>query len=230
MADVDLIVVGHLAPGKMKFYAVGRFRMSEHEHTQEVAAPMLPSLFEIFGGQDAYPAVHRLREDAPVYRVPGAGFWFVTRQDDVKALFRDTECVTADARAGAGFRPRPEGSYLRWMQDQGLFALSLEQHARIRRLVSAAFTPRAVRRMDAQIRDVVEEFAQPLRRGRGEVIDLAAEYADPIPNAAIARITGVPSEESPESPQKAGMTSGSVSCAPRGAQDQASCNGGPGSV
>src|SRR5262245_36342050 len=132
-----------------------------------------PSLQEIFGGESWTDALHRLRETNPVYRVPGAGFWLVTRHDDVRALFRDPDNVTADARAGAGFRPRPEGSYLRWTQENGLLALPQEQHARIRRLVSAAFTPRAVRRMDGQIREVVEEFAAPLRGRSGDVIDLA---------------------------------------------------------
>jgi cytochrome P450 len=153
-----------------------------------------PSLQELFGGEKTWEALHRLRETNPVYRIPGTGFWLVTRHDDVRALFRDQENVTADARAGAGFQPRPEGSYLRWMQENGLLALSPEEHARIRRLVSAAFTPRAVRRMDGQIREVVEEFAAPLRGRSGDVIDLAAEYADPIPNVVIARITGVPAE------------------------------------
>ena len=153
-----------------------------------------PSLQELFMGENPYEALHRLRETHPVYRVPGTGFWLVTRHDDVRALFRDQENVTADARAGAGFRPRPEGSYLRWTQEHGLLALPPEEHTRIRRLVSAAFTPRAVRRMDEQIRQVVEEFAAPLRGRSGEVIDLAEDFGDPIPNAVIARITGVPAE------------------------------------
>jgi cytochrome P450 enzyme len=153
-----------------------------------------PSLLQIFAGEDSHALVRRLRASQPVYRVPGAGFWLVTRHDDVRELFRDQERVTADQRAGAGYRPRPEGTYLRWIQERGLLALPPHEHTRIRRLVSAAFTPRAVRRMDAQIRDVVEEFAAPLRGRSGKVIDLAADYADPIPNAVIARITGVPSE------------------------------------
>jgi cytochrome P450 enzyme len=153
-----------------------------------------PSLLDLFAGDDPYAAVHRLRETDPVYRMPGTPFWLVTRHDDVRALFRDQERVTADARAGAGFQPRPEGTYMRWMQDNSLLALSPEEHTRIRRLVSAAFTPRAVRRMDEQIRQVVEEYAAPLRGRSGEVIDLAENFGDPIPNSVIARITGVHAE------------------------------------
>ena len=46
--------------------------------------------------------------------------------------------------------------------------------------------------MDAQIREVVERFAAPLRGRHGEVIDLMGDFTNPIPNAVISRITGVP--------------------------------------
>jgi cytochrome P450 len=46
--------------------------------------------------------------------------------------------------------------------------------------------------MDAQIRAVVERFAQPLRHRPGEVLDLMGDFTNPIPNAVISRVTGVP--------------------------------------
>lgn len=136
-----------------------------------------------------YPVIARLREEDPVHFVPGMGFWMVTRYDDVRRLFTD-ENVTNDPRAYEYYVAPPEGSFMRWASDNGLFSLPPEEHARVRRLVSAAFTPRAVARMDAQVQEVVEQFAAPLR-GRTGVVDLMAEYTDPIPNAVISRITGV---------------------------------------
>src|SRR5262249_58734640 len=88
--------------------------------------------------------------------------------------------------------PHREGTMLRWAEDHGLFSLAPEDHTRVRRLVSAAFTPRAVRRMDAQIREVVERTAAPLRGRYGEVIDLFGGVANIVPNTVISRITGVP--------------------------------------
>ena len=61
----------------------------------------------------------------------------------------------------------------------------------MRRLAAAAFTPRAVARMEDQIREVVTRFAEPLR-GRSGIVDLMGEFTDPIPNAVISRITGIP--------------------------------------
>jgi cytochrome P450 len=138
---------------------------------------------------DPYPIIARLRIEDPVHFVPGIGFWMVTRYDDVRRLFTD-ENVTNDPRAYEYFVPPPEGSFMRWAADHGLFSLPPEEHARVRRLVSAAFTPRAIARMTAQVLEVVAQFAAPLRDRRG-VVDLLAEFTDPIPNAVISRVTGV---------------------------------------
>ena len=128
----------------------------------------------------------------PVHFVEPLGFWLVTRHDDVKRLYNDPENVT-QRQAGLGaLRPAPEGTMLRWAEDHGMFSLGREEHARFRRLVSAAFTPRAVRRMDGQIREVVERTAAPLRGRHGEVIDLLGEFTNIVPNTVISRITGVP--------------------------------------
>jgi cytochrome P450 len=126
----------------------------------------------------------------PIHFVPGLGFWLATRYDDVRALFTDPN-VTNDPRAWENYVAPAEGTFQRWVSDNGLFSLPPEQHARVRRLVSSAFAPRAVARMDDQVLDVVEQFAAKLR-GRTGVVDLMSEYTDPIPNAVISRIVGVP--------------------------------------
>jgi cytochrome P450 len=147
---------------------------------------------ELLEAKDPAPLVHRLRAEDPVHFVPSLGFWFVTRHDDVKRLFNDPENATQDRGAWEHFRPAPEGSMLRWFQDNSFARQGPEAHARFRRLFNGALTPRAVRRMDAQIREVVERFAEPLRQRRGEVLDLMGDFTNPIPNAVISRVTGVP--------------------------------------
>jgi cytochrome P450 len=138
---------------------------------------------------DPYPIIARLRSEDPVHFVPGIGFWLVTRYDDVRRLFTD-ENVTNDPRAYEYYVPPPEGSFMRWASDHGLFSLPPDEHARVRRLVSAAFTPRAIARMTAQVLEVVRQYAAPLHGRRG-IVDLMAEFTDPIPNAVISRVTGV---------------------------------------
>jgi cytochrome P450 len=138
---------------------------------------------------EPHAVIARLRGADPVHFVPGLGFWLVTRYDDVRRLFTDPD-VTNDPRAFEHYVAPPEGSFMRWVSDHGLFSLPAEEHARVRRLVSAAFTPRAIARMDSQVLEVIEQFVAPVRGRRG-VVDLMAEITDPIPNAVISRITGV---------------------------------------
>lgn len=152
------------------------------------SSPMLTEEFML----EPYKVIARLRAEDPVHFLPGIGFWFVTRYDDVRQLFTDPN-VTNDPRAWEGYVPPAEGTYMAKVADRGLFSLPPDEHARVRRLVSAAFTPRAIARMDQQVKDVVEQFAAPLRGRRG-VVDLMSEYTDPIPNATISRVTGIPAK------------------------------------
>jgi len=141
--------------------------------------------------ENPYPALAKLRAEDPVHFVAPLGCWVILRHDDVKRLFNDPENATPDRRYWEHFQPRPEGSFMRWVEDNGFFSLPPAEHARLRKLFSVALTPRAVKRYEAQVRETVERFAAPLRRASG-VIDLMESFADPIPNVVISRITGIP--------------------------------------
>jgi hypothetical protein len=151
------------------------------------ASPFLDASFM----DDPYPALAKLRAEDPVHFVAPLGFWFILRHDDVKRLFNDPENATPDRRAWEHFAPRPPGTFMRWVEDNGFFSLPPAEHTRLRKLFSAALTPRAVKRYEAQVRETVERFAAPLREAAG-VIDLMETFANPIPNAVISRITGIP--------------------------------------
>ena len=158
--------------------------------SQPAETPPSPFLDPAFP-DDPYPAIDRLRSQEPVHWVPNFGFWFVTRHDDVKRLYNDPEYATPDRRVWENYVAPEEGSFMRWVSDNGLFSLPPAEHARVRKLVSASLTPRAVAHMEDQVREVIDRFAQPLHGRRG-VVDLHSEFTDPIPNTVISRITGVP--------------------------------------
>jgi cytochrome P450 len=156
------------------------------------ASPDRDLFLELVEAEDPAPILHRLREQDPVHFVEPLGFWFVTRHDDVKRLFNDPENASQARRHWEHFQPAAEGTMLRWLEDkQSLGGDDPQEHLRFRGLFNGALTPRAVRRMDAQIREVVERFAAPLRDRPGEVLDLMGDFTNPVPNAVIARIFGV---------------------------------------
>jgi cytochrome P450 len=139
---------------------------------------------------DPVAVIDRMREEDPVHLIPGINAWMVTRWKDVRELFTHPS-ATNDRRAYERYQVPPEGSTQRWFAENSLFAVSPERHARMRSLVSAALTPRAVKRMEGQVRDVVEQYARELR-GQTGVVDVFAEFTEPIPNTVIGRITGIP--------------------------------------
>jgi cytochrome P450 len=146
---------------------------------------------DLVEAEDPAPLLHRLREEDPVHYVESLGFWFVTRHDDVKRLFNDPQNASQSRTEWEHFTPAKEGTMLRWLEDQSMMGQGDEEHLRFRGLFNGALTPRAVRRMDGQIREVVEKFAAPLRDRPGEVLDLLGDFTSPIPNTVIGRIFGI---------------------------------------
>jgi cytochrome P450 len=139
--------------------------------------------------KDPHPLLHRLRDEDPVHWLDSMGIWLVTRYDDVKMLFSDSR-VSADQRTWQHYTPPPENSYMRWIDDHGLMAVSPKEHTRQRKLLASGFTPRGVARMQDQIKEVVERYGEPLKERSG-IVDIMAEFTTPIPNAVISQITGV---------------------------------------
>jgi len=139
--------------------------------------------------QDPWPILQRLRTHSPVHYIPDMDSWLVTRYADVKTLFSDSR-VTGDPRVWDHYVTPPENSFQYWIDNQGLMAVSGAEHARQRHLLAYGFTPRGVRRMDKQIREVVQRHARPLC-GRTGVIDVMKEFTTPVPAAVISAITGV---------------------------------------
>jgi cytochrome P450 len=134
--------------------------------------------------------VARMRREDPVHYAAPIDAWIVTRYDLIHRLYTDP-AVDNDPRAYAHYRPPPADSPLARPEVVNLFSAPPEQHARMRALVSKAFTPRAVARMEDQVVEVVAQYAAPLRGRRG-TIDVLREFFEPIPNTVVSRITGIP--------------------------------------
>jgi cytochrome P450 len=140
--------------------------------------------------RDPYSRLAELREDDPAFWDPHLETWFITRHEDVRLLLSDDR-LSNDRRLARDYVSPPAGTWLAHFEDQSILNGSPTDHRRWRSRVSAGFTPRAVRRMEQQVRDVVESFAAPLRGQKG-IVDLLPTFTSPIPNTVIGRITGIP--------------------------------------
>ncbi len=75
-----------------------------------------------------------------------------------------------------------------------ILSVNGDDHARLRRLVSRAFTPRAVARLDTTIVDIINRLIDPLMAvGRSEIV---TDIARPYPVPVICELLGAPSQDS----------------------------------
>ncbi|MBW2426093.1 MAG: cytochrome P450 [Deltaproteobacteria bacterium] len=140
--------------------------------------------------ENPHPVLALLRKHEPLFWDPVIRAWVATRYEDVKAIFSDRR-FSRDRTLSSRYVPPPGDSWAYKIDHDTTTRSSGEEHTRWRKRISAGFTPRAVRRMESQVREVVEQFAAPLRGRRGTV-DLIARFTNPIPNTVISRITGIP--------------------------------------
>jgi cytochrome P450 len=74
-----------------------------------------------------------------------------------------------------------------------ILSINGEDHARLRRLLSKAFTPRAVARLDTTITEIITQLTDPLMTdGRSEIV---ADIARPYPVPVICELLGAPSAD-----------------------------------
>jgi cytochrome P450 len=159
--------------------------------TQAVPSPLFDPFAPGFT-DDPYPQYAVLRAEAPVYQHP-FGFWLLTRYDDVSWLLRAGLSVEDRNVADGPFRQLREqvyGDQLPGTDRRSMLDRDAPDHTRLRRLVSKAFTPRAVEALRPRITGLVDGMLDAAEaEGR---VDLVDALAFPLPFAVIAEMLGTP--------------------------------------
>ena len=151
---------------------------------------------------DPYPFYARLRAEAPVWRTmlpDRRAAWLVTRYEDVARVLKDDtfakdklNAMDPEQRTKTPWVP----GFLKPLE-RNMLDLDDPDHARLRALVSKAFTPRLIERLRGRIEVLCEELLDAMERKgmhRGQ-IELVADYALPLPATVIAELLGVPAED-----------------------------------
>jgi cytochrome P450 len=160
------------------------------EETVEIFHP------ETYAGAVPYGRFAELRRTSPVCRIEepavgawpaGPGYWAVFAHADVKRVLRDPETFSSHL-GGTQIRDPETAGDLGFVR-----AMMLNQdppaHARLRRIVAAAFTPRAVRELEEIVARRARELVDAVvDRGAADFVDVAAD----LPVWTLARIMGVP--------------------------------------
>ena len=143
---------------------------------------------------DPYPLLARLREETPVVWSAAQRAYLVLRHDDLTASLQDPRLSADRVRPIFEKKLTPQQRVERGptyaLLEHWMVFNDPPNHTRLRKLVRAAFTPKAVRQLAPRVTEIVDDLLDDLD-GRDE-IDLIVEFGYLIPAAVIAELMGVP--------------------------------------
>jgi hypothetical protein len=140
--------------------------------------------------EDPFPTYHALRRWDPVHRGPD-GSYFLTRYDDVVAVYQDHHRFSSDKRVE--FAPKFGDSPLYEHHTTSVVFRDPPDHTRIRRLFAPAFTPKALAALEPRVVRLVDALLDRAAAGGG--FDVVEDFAAALPIALIGDMLGVPAGE-----------------------------------
>jgi cytochrome P450 len=132
---------------------------------------------------DPYPVWRRMRDEVPVYRNDQLDFYAYSRHADIDEAHRDP--ATYSSAYGTILEimgPEP-------MPPQFMIFTDPPLHHTLRTLVSRAFTPRRVARLEGHIREICAQLLDPQIGGEG--FDYVRDFAAKLPSMVISELIGV---------------------------------------
>ena len=165
------------------------------------SAPRKYDLYSEEFFQNAYATFDRMRENDPVVCQPGLDgetpIWFVTRFAEAEAVLLDDKRFVRDPRLALQ-RDRLAAFMAEFPEalesvDSHMLNRDGDDHRRLRRLVSKAFTPRMIEQLRPRIQEIADALLDPVVAG-GEM-ELVSTFAFPLPITVIAELLGVPAED-----------------------------------
>ncbi len=121
------------------------------------------------------------------------GFWVVTKHKDVKEISLRSDVFSSLQKTAL---PRYKDGTVDEQIERGKFVLlnmDAPQHTRLRKIVSRAFTPRAVERLRDDLRQRARRIDEAAAaEGRGDFVE---QVSCELPLQAIAGLMGVPQED-----------------------------------
>ncbi|WP_309112593.1 cytochrome P450 [Saccharothrix sp.] len=154
-------------------------------------------------GRDIHGEAERLRALGRAVEVElpdGVLVWLVTDLELVKQLLTDRR-VSRDTYRHWPAWGNGESELAKtwplavWVADRNMITAYGQEHTRLRKLVAKAFTARRTAAMRPRVEAITTGLLDRLAaHPAGEVVDLRAEFAHPLPVEVISELLGIPGE------------------------------------
>ena len=136
---------------------------------------------------DPYDTYKWLRDEAPCYHNERMGFWALSRFEDVVTAHRDWKTFTSTHGLTLDQLTDPDNAAA---QAPMIITMDPPAHDRMRKLVSRAFTPRAITSMDDIAQRIINHYLDQVHGERE--FDAVEDWAAPCQVEIISAILGVP--------------------------------------
>src|SRR6201993_5441731 len=160
--------------------------------------PLSRLLIDTSQADNIYPLIEQVRHRYGRISLDRV-FWVTADAQIVREVLRDDRFRTVKPRDRSPFRlvqwlvTKTDPDLLNPIEPPSMLVSDSAEHTRLRRLVSRAFTPRALDGVRARIHEVADGLLRDLE-GRTEC-DLIADYTSRIPIEVIAEMLGIPRDE-----------------------------------
>jgi cytochrome P450 len=145
--------------------------------------------------QNAHQIWDQLRDTCPVAHTDRyGGAWLPVSHADVSAVARDTDHFSSEGAVLANKPPRDQWISTAPIGGAPPITSDPPFHADARRLLLPAFSPQVVAEWEPEIRRLCNELIDNM--GDIATVDAAVQYAQNIPVYVIARMLGLPLEDS----------------------------------
>src|SRR6201998_1037518 len=161
--------------------------------------PLSRLVIDTSQADNIYPLIEQVRHRYGRISLAKKVVWVTADAQIVREVLRDERFRTVKPRDRSLFRigrwrVTTTAPYLLTpIEPPSMLVSDSAEHTRLRRLVSRAFTPRALDGVRARIHEVADGLLGDLN-GRAEC-DLIADYASRIPIEVIAEMLGIPRDE-----------------------------------
>jgi cytochrome P450 len=163
--------------------------------------PLAQLMIDTHQTENMYQLVEEVRLRGRMSSFPGGGLVTADARI-VREVLRDDRFRTLKPRDRSPFRltrwilAKTDPNVLNATEPPSMLVTDPPEHARLRRLVSRAFTPRALEGLRDQIQKTADDLLDGLD-GTAEC-DLITNYTARIPIEIIAGMLGIPREETPD--------------------------------
>ena len=156
-------------------------------------------LFDPDTQQDWFQVYRRLREEAPVYRIPGSNTFVISRYADVMHVLRHQDIFPSGTGVTTRGSPAQQVYLTRGWDRLAPLGTNPPDHRRYRALVDSYFDSDGSERHRSEIQQVIDELIDSMAGAPSAApvgsADFMAEFALPLPVRMITSILGFPASD-----------------------------------